>query len=795
MVSFKKSLTTVNEVRLEVPVPDFVPYACHYDANTILTKNGELLQIIKITGFSHEAAGAEHVELREIIRQAVLESVDSADFSLWFHTVRRKASLTPSGTYTETFANDVNATWNEQHDWDGQYVNELYISILHDGQPFKIRSFRDFTLTLSYYFFKKRHDKYLDNVWVKLNEVAERMLLKLKKFGAKRLTVISTKDNVFSEPLTFFAKVMHLVEERMPMPVMDISHYLATHRIAFGNNTLEIEGNDTKQFGAIVTLKEYHDLSSEAMDSFLQLPQQFIVTQCLTFAGKKKALKNYEHQKYIIDVSGDTMLGEMTGINDIYAQSRGLSAYARQQISILFLEDNIQGLEEQVEKAIDTLNALGIITVREDVRMEECFWSQLPANFPFIARQSYINIAQVAGFASLQNFPAGRATGNIWGPAVTVFRTVNKTPYFFNFHYEDCGHTTIVGPAGSGKTVLLNFMLSQARKFHPRLFFFDQLQAGNVFIRALGGDYYTLTPKERSTVQHYNPLALPDTQTNRLFLQRWFSYLLMISPSAEGVDIDATTAHLVKTAYELPEGQRQLSHLATRLDATLASQLSPWYGQGEYAALFDNPDDSFSSANPIQAFDVSAIVQDQVTLGPVLSYLFYRIELLLDGTPTIIVLDEAWKLINNPIFAPRLGQWLDTLRDRNAMVVFATETSEDLEKRKITHTIAERIATKIFLPVYRADSSYQTVWGLTEEETLMLQSLDSSRRQFLLKHGDVAIAAALDLDNIHHIVSILSGGEATVLDMNESIAEAGSEDPASWLPLFYEKAWHGKQHQ
>lgn len=793
MVSFKKSLTTLNEVRLEVPVPDFVPYACHYDANTILTKNGELLQIIKITGFSHEAAGAERVELRDIIRQAVIESVDSSEFSIWFHTVRRKASLAPSGTYTETFANDVNATWNEIHDWEGQYVNELYISILHDSQPFKIRSFRDFTLTLSYHFFKKKHDKYLDRIWPKLNEVSERMLLKLKKFGAKRLTVIATKDNVYSEPLTFFAKIMHLVEEKMPMPVMDISHYLATHRIAFGNNTLEIEGNDTKRFGAIVTLKEYHDLSSEAMDTFLQLPQQFIITQCLDFAGKKKALKNYEHQKHIIDVSGDTMLGEMTGINQIYAQNRGLSAYARQQISILFLEDNLIGLEEEVEQAIDTLNKLGIITVREDVRMEECFWSQLPANFPFIARQSYINIAQVAGFASLQNFPAGRATGNIWGPAVTVFRTVNKTPYFFNFHYEDCGHTTIVGPAGSGKTVLLNFMLSQARKFHTRLFFFDQQHAATVFIRALGGEYFTLTPKERTENQHYNPLSLADTPANRLFLQRWFSYLLMISPSPTEVDIDSTTAHLVKTAYELPDGQRTLSQLATRIDADLAAQLSPWYGQGEYAALFDNADDSFSTTNPMQAFDVSAIVQDQASLGPVLSYLFYRIELLLDGTPTIIVLDEAWKLINNPVFAPRLGEWLDTLRDRNAMVIFATETSEDLGKRKITHTITERIATKIFLPVYRADASYQNVWGLSEEETSALQSLDSSRRQFLLKHGDVAVAAALDLDNINHIVSILSGGEETIAQMNECIAEVGSSDPAAWLPLFYEKAWHGKK--
>lgn len=33
---------------------DFIPIACHYDSNTLLTKNGELLQIIQINGINSE---------------------------------------------------------------------------------------------------------------------------------------------------------------------------------------------------------------------------------------------------------------------------------------------------------------------------------------------------------------------------------------------------------------------------------------------------------------------------------------------------------------------------------------------------------------------------------------------------------------------------------------------------------------------------------------------------------------------------------------------------------------------
>jgi type IV secretion system protein VirB4 len=75
---------------------------------------------------------------------------------------------------------------------------------------------------------------------------------------------------------------------------------------------------------------------------------------------------------------------------------------------------------------------------------------------------------------SLHNYPAGKASANHWGPAVTVLNTTSGTPYFFNFHVRDVGHTMIIGPTGAGKTVLLNFLCAQAQKFNPRTFFFDK---------------------------------------------------------------------------------------------------------------------------------------------------------------------------------------------------------------------------------------------------------------------------------------------------------------------------------
>ena len=60
---------------------------------------------------------------------------------------------------------------------------------------------------------------------------------------------------------------------------------------------------------------------------------------------------------------------------------------------------------------------------------------------------------------------------------------------------------------------------------------------------------------------------------------------------------------------------------------------------------------------------------------PVLTYLFHRLEARFDGRPTLMPIDEAWVFLDNPMFAPRLREWLKVLRKKNVAVVPATQIS------------------------------------------------------------------------------------------------------------------------
>lgn len=779
-----------NEVRLEVPVPDFIPYACHYNKETLLTKNGELLQTIKITGFTFETIGAVKVGLRETVRKAISENIKSNNFALWFHTIRRHTDLDPGGNYDNNFASFLNKSWKARHRLNDQYMNELYITVIYEGQTNNIKNPKNFLRSLYPNAQKEHHSQYLAKHINTLTETTDNILRVLENFGAKKLTITTHNNIPYSEPLQFLNKITNLEDTPIPTPITGIDEYLAQHKVAFGYNAIEVIGKKGKHFGTILTIKEYHEISNKALDKLLQLNQQLVITQSIDFVNEDEAIETFKEQKYIFDISGSNELAEKSGLKEtLETKDQGTMHFGEHQINILIIADELNELEENASQVAEVLAPYGITTIREDLRMEQCFWSQLPGNFPFLCRQSYINTKQVAGYASLHNFPAGKRNNNHWGDAVSVFHTQYGTPYFFNFHYEDNGHTLIVGPYGSGKTVLMNFLVSESRKFRNRLFFLDQNRASKVFIKALGGEYGILsldTPSEAP----FNPLGHPDTDENRRFLASWLTLTLSNTSPAPLTDQDLQMVEKsIQFIYTLPDKQRRIETLARFFMQNnayhLSEALAPWYGEGKYASLFDNEKGIFSEKQYMYGFGMSQILANPETLTPTLSFIFHQIELSLDGSPMMIVLDEAWKLIDNEIFAPQLESWLNRMRENNAMVIFATESIDDPANSKLTNSITKNVATEIYLPNKNPSAAYQSIFGLTDHEFKLLQSINAKQRQFLFRHGADTIIAKLDLSGMEEL-AVLSGSDETVATMEQTITETGPE-PDEWLPLFYQR--------
>ncbi len=780
------------EIRLEVPVPDFIPYACHYDPGTILTKNGELLQVIKVTGFSKEVNSANDLELRSMVRKAIFENIKSDDFALWIHTVRRKKNLDPGGVFSSGFAGGLNKSWRSKNKLDEMYVNEVYVSVIRDSASVKLSKGGNFLRSMFFLTLKSHHEKFLESTHKELSAVVDGMLATLKPFGAQKLTVVEHEGVFYSEQLQFFAKLLNLAEVPVEVPVSDISEYLATHRVAIGFNTMEVRGAAGKYFGAVFTIKEYRELSIDVLDSVLQLPQEFIITQTLDFVNSKNAIKEFEYQRYVLEVSRDEKLKEILGLDDMFVNRGGIS-FGNSHMTMFMIADDVRKLENNIAAAVSKLNKLGIAVTRRDLRMEECFWAQLPGNFSYLSRRKPINTSRIGGFASLYNFPAGRRSGNLWGPAVTVFYTTMGTPYFFNFHEGNNGHTTIIGPFGSGRTLLLNFLVAESRKFNGKLFFFDYEGASKIFIKALGGSYNQVSNVAGENNACFNPLLLPDSLESRSFLKKW---MFMLAQSGGTQVSDAEKSHLSKLVdyiYTLPEGQRRISAIAKSFGAispgSLGERMALWYGQGKYAHLFDNDRKEIALlATGVNGFGVDQLVDDKFTRAPVISYLLHKIEMSLSGVPTIIVLDESWKLLDNSMFTPDISEWLDRLKKKNAIVIFVAEDLPSSRDDGITEVISKKVATQIFTPNVEAEDSkavYKEIWGFSDQEFDIFTRARSDKKHFMIRQGGNTVVASVDLNGLQEVY-VLSGGGKTATMVEKVIAEIG-DNPADWLPVFYER--------
>jgi type IV secretion system protein VirB4 len=212
-----------------------------------------------------------------------------------------------------------------------------------------------------------------------------------------------------------------------------------------------------------------------------------------------------------------------------------------------------------------------------------------------------------------------------------------------------------------------------------------------------------------------------------------------------------------------------------------------WHSNGSYANVFDHVEDSIDlEESKVFGFEMGNLLKDKTSLGPVLLYLFHRINSSLDGTPTMIVLDEAWSMIDNPIFGPKIKDWLKVLRKLNAFVIFATQSVEDASKSDISDTLIQQTATQIFLPNLKATKEYKTTFMLSEREFTLVKTTDPSTRYFLVKQGTNAVIARVNLDGMEDIVNVLSGGSESVNLLYEIFKEYG-EHPDDWLPVFYER--------
>jgi type IV secretion system protein VirB4 len=766
-----------------------LPYARHIDAATIVTRDGLLLQTIRLGGLLFETADTDDLNYRTHLRDAMLQAVSSSRFAVYHHVVRRKAEVALEAKFPDAFSHKLDARWRERLATRQMFVNDLFLTIVRrpqQGQMGLMDRFRGMfpqgaTERAAALAAEKRA----------LDGAREAMIASLGHYAPRLLSIRESDTGYRSEPLEFLSCLFNAEMRPIGLPHSDLGHHLPFRRISFGHEAFELgaAGIYPRKFGAIVSIKDYPSQTFPGMfDELHRMPFELKVSQSFAFVDQGAALSRMNLALRRMRSAEDEALslrGELARAKDDVAAGR--AGFGEHHTTIAVHGATLDEVDSAVAEVTATLADLGIVGVREDIALEPAFWAQFPGNFKYIARKGLVSTSNFAGFASLHNFPVGRSHGNHWGDAVTLFETTAAGPYFFSFHHNDLGNFTVIGPSGSGKTVVLNFLLAQARKFAPRVVFFDKDRGAELFLRAMGGQYDRLRPGASSGL---NPLQLEDNAENRQFLLEWLTML------AGRVDVAET--ELIKDAVDANFAQsrsrRRLRYLIELFRGherphadDLWSRMRPWWGDGERAWLFDNAEDLTDLSSSIVGFDMTAILDDPVARTPALLYFFHRVEQRLDGTPAIIVVDEGWKALDDDVFVRRIKDWEKTIRKRNGIIGFATQSAQDALESRIASAIIEQAATQIFMINPKAKiEDYVDGFGLTHHEFDLIRSLPDNSHCFLIKHGNESVVARLNLSGEKELLTILSGREETVRIFDEITTRTGTE-PEAWMDLLMER--------
>ncbi|MDP9064734.1 MAG: VirB4 family type IV secretion/conjugal transfer ATPase, partial [Pseudomonadota bacterium] len=596
----------------EIRAAERIPYQAHVSRHVLRTDVGDYLQTFRLDGAGFETEDDEQLNNWHERLNVLWRNVASPHVALWSHVVRHRARISlPEtrgvGRFGGRFAAHLQSRYGSRVCGETLMHNELYLSLLY--RP----AVGAATGPLARILAKTQRNAGADlaDGLEACDKLAQTVAAALVRYEPELLGCYRDGRVWCSSLLEFLALLINGDWQRIPLRRAPVDQTLATARLLFGTETLEYRSPATTRVGAVLGIKEYPTPTTVGMyDRLLSAPLCFVLTQSFAFLSKSAGQALLQRQFNRMTNAGDFAVSQSVELKQaLDALTSNEFAVGDHHFTLQVIADaegaeasdcgRLRELNDAIALARSLLADTGMLVAREDLALEAAFWSQLPGNFPFRPRKSPITTRNWAAMVPFHNYPAGRATGNHWGDAVTLLITSARSPFHFSLHAsdptaadggsrKDTGHTLICGPTGSGKTVFIGFMVAMLARQSVTQVIFDKDHGLEILVNALEGEYFSL---KNGVATGLNPLQLPDTPANVEFLKVWLRQLcsgdgeLRASGVTELADLDQALRGTL--ALDVP--LRRLSRLIEFLDATdpegAFARLSRWCENcgGEYA--------------------------------------------------------------------------------------------------------------------------------------------------------------------------------------------------------------------
>jgi type IV secretion system protein VirB4 len=790
----------------ESSVASRIPYEIQLSFSVVRTAGGAYVMGFRVGGASFECADEVDLNNWHERLHAAWRNLASPHLALWTHIVRERAAVAGVEGSGTGFAERVALGYREQLARRTLWRNTLYLTVVYRPHVEPV------TAMLARWGGKASAEsvrlEMLDALEA-THKIRQNLIAALAPYQIEELACRVRDGQKHSEFLELVAFLINGEWQRVPLPYAPITEALATSRLFFGQELIEYRQPTATRLGAMLAIKEYATPTVPGLfNALLSAPYAFVLTQSFAFLTRAAGQALLTRQLNRLGNAGDLAVSQAEGLKTaLDALSSGDIGMGDHHLSLQVLSEAVapsdrsglasavRRLNDHIADARSRLADTGILVAREDLALEAAFWAQLPGQFSLRPRVAPISTRNFAGMNPLHNHPQGSGRGH-WGAPVAILPSSGGSPYALSLHRADIGHTFLCGPTGSGKTVLVAFLVALYHRRGVTQVLFDKDRGLEILVRALGGQYLTLRNGQPTGC---NPLALPVTPSSIEFLRQWLRILARPIGAQADVELsakeEADLDQALRGTLALEPESRRLSRLIEYVDRTdpegLHARLRRWCAStnGEYAWVFDQTGDAILpmlAGNGPFGFDVTEYLDHPTVRTPLTLYLFHLVRQLLDGRPLLCWLDEFWRMLSDPAFEQFAKDGPKTWRKLNGAMCLATQSASDVLASPLSHTIVEQTATKIFFPNVDADAAdYREGFGLSARQfELVKTELSAAAHQFLIKQGHDSAVCHLDLSGMPEELAVLSSRAESLRLLDALLGQLGT-DPAVWLPAFW----------
>lgn len=545
---------------------------------------------------------------------------------------------------------------------------------------------------------------------------------------------------------------------RIRYPVTLLDTHLTESEVTVGAERLLFESAHGKRYAGIVSVKEWLGFQEAALDGLMQIDAELDVCIMFRFLDTARAaayiekvrrfykmaalnvraiLKQYFGKEEAENDEGREELAREAGIALKRLTADG-TQHGFANISIIVYGETEAVCEDAISEVVGALTNAGFGAIREKANLMPAWNSTLPGRWDKQRRLQFVETPAVSDIAPVCSVMPG-PTRNNWlsekagrdVPPLTCLPTRHKTAQRVDLHQPGGnGHLLVIGPIGAGKSVFLNFLVSQAGRHGARRIRFDKDRSTRIPTLLSGGAFVDVTGKFQSAT-HANPLSLLGDPSNFTYVTEWVTLAIEDEDFSLSPQQSQDVFEAVKILSTYGQEHWTLSNLSTQLRDELRERLQIWVKGGQYGHFFDHVEDAFAVSDNLSIEMGDLFEKYPRAAALFVDYAFYRISQSMDGLRyTIIEVEEAGFFFQHPRFYKRLETWITTIRKLNGAIWMATQSLRQVERIPDFEILKDNVGNLIYLPNSQAKTSkdlYKDKFGLTDDQIEMINDAVPNR--------------------------------------------------------------------